>query len=77
MYKNNSKLPGGGKNQQICDFDKPPAPGKVCAVDVGNFGPCSPQNGYSYNKSSPCIFVKLNKVSLNNLESQSFIVLPN
>lgn len=62
-YRNKSKLPEGGKNQIICDFDNAPADHQVCSVDVEDWGPCSPSEGYSYNKSSPCIFLKLNRVS--------------
>lgn len=56
------KLPGGGKNQQVCDFDQPPQDGKVCEVNVKNFQPCTMEMGYGFNRSSPCIFIKLNKV---------------
>lgn len=56
------KLPGGGKNQQVCDFDQPPQNGKVCEVNVKNFQPCTMDMGYGFNRSSPCIFIKLNKV---------------
>lgn len=61
-YRVPQKLPGGGKNQQICDFDQPPQTGKVCAVNVKNFHPCTMEMGYSFNKSSPCIFIKLNRI---------------
>ncbi|XP_023708792.1 sodium/potassium-transporting ATPase subunit beta-2 isoform X1 [Cryptotermes secundus] len=56
------KLPGGGKNQQVCDFDQPPQDGKVCEVNVKNFQPCTMEMGYGFNRSSPCIFIKLNKI---------------
>jgi hypothetical protein len=61
-YRVPQKLPGGGKNQQICDFDRPPQEGKVCAVNVKNYHPCTMEMGYGFNKSSPCIFIKLNRV---------------
>lgn len=61
-YKDHKLLPGGGKNQVICDFQKPPSPNTVCAVDVSKMGPCNAEEGYSYNKSAPCIFVKLNRI---------------
>jgi sodium/potassium-transporting ATPase subunit beta len=66
-YRVPQKLPGGGRNQQICDFDQLPQEGKVCAVNVNKFHPCTTEMGYSYNKSSPCIFVKLNKVRIDLL----------
>lgn len=61
-YRNKSKLPNGGKNQVVCDFDQIPNNNSVCAVEVDNWGPCSPNEGYSYNKSTPCIFLKLNRI---------------
>jgi sodium/potassium-transporting ATPase subunit beta len=61
-YRNNKILPGGGKNQKICDFDNLPGANQVCALVVDDFGPCSTQQGYSFNKSSPCIFLKLNRI---------------
>jgi len=64
-YRVPQKLPGGGKNQQICDFDQPPQEGKVCAVNVKDFYPCTTEMGYGFNRSSPCIFVKLNRVCIN------------
>ncbi|KAF5306354.1 hypothetical protein FQR65_LT07378 [Abscondita terminalis] len=44
-----------------CDFDQPPRDGLACPVKTNDFGPCSPPN-YSYNTSSPCVFLKLNKI---------------
>ena len=66
MYNNSQKLPGQGKNQQICDYERPPSPGKVCAVDVNSqaWGPCTCFNNYSYPAASPCVFIKLNRVSM-------------
>lgn len=51
-----------GQKPVNCGFDKMPGQGEICAVDVSNFSDCSPQMGYSYNRSSPCVFLKLNKV---------------
>lgn len=61
-YRDQTMLPGGGKNQAICDFSSPPGNGNVCAVDVTKLGPCNIEEGYSYNKSAPCIFIKLNRI---------------
>ncbi|XP_001604224.1 sodium/potassium-transporting ATPase subunit beta-2 [Nasonia vitripennis] len=61
-YLNKSKLPESGRNQVICDYDRPPAPGKVCAVDINSWGPCSAEQSYGFNNSSPCIFIKLNRI---------------
>jgi len=51
-----------GKNSVNCDFGKPPKPGMVCNVNLNDFGPCSPKENYGYNTSSPCIFLKLNRI---------------
>lgn len=51
-----------GGNVESCDFDKPASPGKVCKIDVNSFGPCGPQTGYGFNTSSPCVFLKLNRI---------------
>uniref|UniRef100_A0A336JWG7 CSON011439 protein n=1 Tax=Culicoides sonorensis TaxID=179676 RepID=A0A336JWG7_CULSO len=61
-YRNKTLLPSEGKNQIVCDFDQKPKQNQVCAVEVDSWGPCSPNEGYSYNKSSPCIFLKLNRI---------------
>lgn len=50
------------ENRVMCDFDSPPNPGKVCSVNVNDFGPCTKDKGYSYNNSAPCIFIKLNRI---------------
>jgi sodium/potassium-transporting ATPase subunit beta len=31
-------------------------------VDIKSWAPCVQENHYSYHKSSPCIFLKLNKI---------------
>lgn len=61
-YINSSLLPNGGRNQQICNYNTPVKPGHVCAVEVNNWGPCSPSHQYGFNNSAPCIFIKLNRV---------------
>lgn len=61
-YINSSLLPNGGRNQQICNYNTPVKPGHVCAVEVNNWGPCSPNHQYGFNNSAPCIFIKLNRV---------------
>lgn len=60
----------GKRNQMQCDFDSPRVAEKVCAVDVSNLGDCTLENGFGYNKSSPCIFLKLNRVSIKLNYSQ-------
>ncbi|XP_076656465.1 sodium/potassium-transporting ATPase subunit beta-2 [Halictus rubicundus] len=61
-YINSTALPNGGRNQQICNYDTPVKPGHVCAVEVNNWGPCSPAAQYGFNNSAPCIFIKLNRI---------------
>lgn len=61
-YRNSSLLPNGGRNQQICNYDKPAKAGHVCAVDVNDWGPCSPRQQYGFNNSAPCIYIKLNRI---------------
>ncbi|CAG9823487.1 unnamed protein product [Phaedon cochleariae] len=51
-----------GKNYVPCNFDKPPQEGKVCMTTVESLKNCSPERKYGYNSSSPCIFLKLNKI---------------
>ncbi|XP_053987707.1 sodium/potassium-transporting ATPase subunit beta-2-like isoform X2 [Hylaeus volcanicus] len=61
-YTNSTLLPNGGRNQQICSYDTPVKPGHACAVDVNNWGPCSPEQQYGFNNSAPCVFLKLNRI---------------
>ncbi|XP_032668439.1 sodium/potassium-transporting ATPase subunit beta-2-like [Odontomachus brunneus] len=62
QYIDPSLLPDGGRTQQICNYTMPAKNGNVCAVDVNNWGPCSPSQQYGFNNSAPCIFIKLNKI---------------
>ncbi|XP_017795224.1 PREDICTED: sodium/potassium-transporting ATPase subunit beta-2-like isoform X2 [Habropoda laboriosa] len=50
------------QKRMICDYGKPPTAGKVCDVDMSKWGQCTKENKYGYNKSAPCIFLKLNKI---------------
>ncbi|KAL1123882.1 hypothetical protein AAG570_001652 [Ranatra chinensis] len=63
-YTDDQKVKGNGLNRQICDYDKPPAEGKVCTVDLNSkaWGPCTKKNRYGYSSSSPCVFLKLNRI---------------
>lgn len=45
-----------------CSYDSPPAHGQMCNVDVSQWAPCTKENNYSYQRSAPCIFLKLNKI---------------
>lgn len=62
VYKKPGLTPGRGQNIYNCDFDKLPGPGQVCDVNVKKFFPCIEENYFMYHQSSPCIFLKLNKI---------------
>lgn len=70
-YINSSLLPNSGRNQQICNYTMLPKAGNVCAVDINNWGPCSPSQQYGFNNSAPCIFIKLNRVRTSILSRKS------
>ncbi|KAM8715490.1 hypothetical protein ACLKA7_002528 [Drosophila subpalustris] len=62
VYKTPGLTPGRGQNIYNCDYNQPPPKGQVCDVDIKSWSPCTKENNYSYHKSSPCIFLKLNKI---------------
>ncbi|XP_030241920.1 sodium/potassium-transporting ATPase subunit beta-2 isoform X1 [Drosophila navojoa] len=62
VYKVPGLTPGRGQNIYNCDYNQPPPRGQVCDVDIKAWAPCTKENNYSYHKSSPCIFLKLNKI---------------
>ncbi|CAH0749310.1 unnamed protein product [Diatraea saccharalis] len=62
VYKKKGQTAGAGANIFDCDFNKLPPPGKVCDVDVRDWEPCIEENHFSFHKSSPCIFLKLNRI---------------
>ncbi|XP_046676077.1 sodium/potassium-transporting ATPase subunit beta-2-like isoform X2 [Homalodisca vitripennis] len=51
-----------GGNVVTCNYNNPPPEGKVCSVDINEWEPCTKEKGYSYNRGTPCIFLKLNKI---------------
>uniref|UniRef100_A0A336LVH5 CSON005458 protein n=1 Tax=Culicoides sonorensis TaxID=179676 RepID=A0A336LVH5_CULSO len=51
-----------GDNRVDCSFNNPPEGEKVCVVDIDKFEQCVPKNNFSYPKSKPCVFLKLNKI---------------
>ncbi|XP_001604202.1 sodium/potassium-transporting ATPase subunit beta-2 isoform X1 [Nasonia vitripennis] len=61
-YRTPGGTPGRGANIHNCRYDDPPKPGQVCSVDVQNWAPCTAENNFGYHTSSPCIFLKLNKI---------------
>lgn len=44
-----------------CNFLNAPPKGKTCGVNLDAFSPCSSDNRYSYDKASPCVFLKLSQ----------------
>lgn len=52
------------KNRKDCTPEMERNDGKVCRVDVTptKFNICTKEQDYGYSKSSPCVFLKLNKV---------------
>ncbi|XP_031834286.1 sodium/potassium-transporting ATPase subunit beta-2 [Nomia melanderi] len=61
-YHKSPTFTNGTKRRVACDYWKPPATGRVCDVDMSSWGQCTKENKYGYNKSAPCIFLKLNKI---------------
>ncbi|CAG9835139.1 unnamed protein product [Diabrotica balteata] len=51
-----------GKNFVPCNKDKRPGSKEVCETSITNFKNCSPGRMYGYNTSTPCVFLKLNRI---------------
>nr|CAH1755610.1 Na,K-ATPase beta 2 [Oncopeltus fasciatus] len=62
VYRKPGLTPGRGQNIYNCDYDRPPGKGQVCDVDVKSWYPCTLENNFNYHLSSPCVFIKLNKI---------------
>ncbi|KAH9636192.1 hypothetical protein HF086_007144 [Spodoptera exigua] len=62
VYKRDGKKSGASQNIHNCDFKLPAPAGKVCDVDISAWGPCLEENHFAYQKSTPCVFLKLNKI---------------
>lgn len=56
------KANSGGATNQPCDYSNPPSANKVCTMPMDQWQMCQERNGYGYNRSAPCVFVKLNKI---------------
>jgi sodium/potassium-transporting ATPase subunit beta len=63
-YIDAKKTSSRGENQVICDYESIPKPNQVCFQEIKNLSPCTSAEGYGYERSTPCIFVKLNRVRL-------------
>ncbi|KAF7989745.1 hypothetical protein HCN44_008419 [Aphidius gifuensis] len=61
-YKKPGSTPGRGANIKDCDYTRLPGPGQVCVVDTRGLGTCTEEDFFGYHKSSPCVFLKLNKI---------------
>ncbi|XP_012281818.1 sodium/potassium-transporting ATPase subunit beta-2 [Orussus abietinus] len=61
-YEKTGNAPNGAETRVICDYERPPPPGKVCDVEIDQWHPCTKSNKYNYHKAAPCIFLKLNKI---------------
>ena len=53
-------------NRMPCNPTSVVPEGKVCDVTLADFSPCDKKNNYGYTNSSPCIFLKLNRVRMLN-----------
>ncbi|GBP78451.1 hypothetical protein EVAR_52256_1 [Eumeta japonica] len=62
VYKKKGQQEGAGQNIASCSFDIMPRPGQVCDVQIRDFDPCIEEKHFYYHKSSPCIFLKLNRI---------------
>lgn len=63
-YKQSGKKPKANANHVECSFDAPPGEDQFCKVVTDNLitGPCTSEENYGYDKGSPCIAIKLNKI---------------
>lgn len=52
----------GSSNQKNCDFETLPNADQVCKLDLTKFDKCQTKEAYGYSHSSPCIFLKLNRI---------------
>ncbi|KAI4465666.1 sodium/potassium-dependent atpase beta subunit [Holotrichia oblita] len=52
----------GSATGRTCNYNDNIRIGEVCTVDVTLWKECSKDNKYMYHKSTPCVFLKLNKI---------------
>merc|ERR1711881_654062 len=67
-YKEVGKKPKPNANHVECSFDSLPGEDQFCQFQTNELitGPCTEENKYGYDKGSPCILIKLNKVCIIN-----------
>lgn len=50
-------------NVVLCDYDRFPRPGSVCIPEYKDWFPCTKENNFGFDKSSPCVFIRFNKIT--------------
>lgn len=61
-YYTPGKAEKGTASVRKCSYTQPAQRGQVCDIDVKIWKDCVRDQHYNYHKSSPCIFLKLNKI---------------
>ncbi|XP_068903763.1 sodium/potassium-transporting ATPase subunit beta-2-like isoform X2 [Tenebrio molitor] len=61
-YYTPGKIEKGNAYLKTCSYTELASPTEVCEVDVKDWGDCSRDQFFNYYRSSPCIFLKLNKI---------------
>ncbi|CAG9768639.1 unnamed protein product [Ceutorhynchus assimilis] len=61
-YYTPSKIAKGSGQIKPCSHSDFPRENEVCEVDVRQWGKCNKDDSYDYQRSSPCIFLKLNRI---------------
>lgn len=61
-YYTPGKIEKGNAYLKTCSYTELPTETEVCEVDVKDWGDCSRDQFFNYYRSSPCIFLKLNKI---------------
>lgn len=59
-YMNTSR---SAHNVVKCDYDIFRKPGSVCIPEYKNWFPCTKENNFGFPKSSPCVFIRFNKIA--------------
>ena len=59
-----TKKPKANANHVECSFEAQPGEDQFCKVVTDNLitGPCTSEENFGYDKGTPCIAIKLNKV---------------
>lgn len=62
VYYFPSKIAKGSGQVKPCSHSEFPTGDEVCEVDVREWGQCNKDEFFDYHRSSPCIFLKLNRI---------------